>query len=114
MILSLSGASLRAVGSQAPAPLHVFYMGLAEIFMKQTRPDAPIERGADQLLDQNEVAQLLGVSPRALESMRFHRRGPSYVHVGCRVRYRRAAIEAYLESRTVATRDQGAPNSASA
>ncbi len=52
------------------------------------------------LLDQTQAAQYLGVKPSTLERWRFVGAGPKFCKVGRLVRYRRAALEAYLNERT--------------
>jgi DNA-binding transcriptional regulator YiaG len=50
------------------------------------------------LLDQQQVAAILGVSPRTLEDWRMKRRGPDWLPLSYRtVRYEPAAIQAYIE-----------------
>ena len=54
--------------------------------------------GLEPLLSSADVAGLLGVSERTLEFWRYAGKGPAYVKVGKRVRYRLADVEAYLEA----------------
>lgn len=60
---------------------------------------------ADLLMTPLEVARLLKVSPRTLESWRgkdrVAKRGPAYVLVEGRVRYHRSSVEQYITDRTV-------------
>lgn len=57
----------------------------------------------EQLMKPDEVAQVLGLSPAQLAQQRYKGTGPKFVKVnGRRVRYRRADVEAYVESRTFA------------
>jgi predicted DNA-binding transcriptional regulator AlpA len=51
------------------------------------------------LLNEHDVAQLLGVSVRTLQRQRVRGDGPRYVKLGKRVLYREQDIEAYVESR---------------
>lgn len=51
-----------------------------------------------------EVASLLRVEPRTLETWRYRKQGPTYVRVNGQVRYERSAVDAYLAGRTVAAR----------
>lgn len=54
-----------------------------------------------QLLTTTETAAILGLSPRTLDNWRNGDppyRGPAFLHVGSRVRYRLIDVEAYLES----------------
>ena len=54
--------------------------------------------GLAPLLSSADVAELLDVSMRTLEFWRYAGKGPAYVKVGKRVRYRPADVEAYLEA----------------
>lgn len=54
--------------------------------------------GAGNLLDQNEVAVMLGVSPKTLEYWRWKKIGPKFLKVGRLARYRQADVESYIES----------------
>ena len=54
--------------------------------------------GLAPLLSSADVAELLDVSERTLEFWRYARKGPAYLKVGKRVRYRPADVEAYLEA----------------
>jgi uncharacterized protein YjcR len=57
-----------------------------------TRPDT-----MPALLSQDEVADILGVSPRTLEDWRVSERGTAYVRVSYnKVRYEIAAIERFV------------------
>lgn len=55
---------------------------------------------SSDLLDQDGAADYLGVQPSTLERWRFVGAGPKFVKVGRLVRYRRSALEAYLDERT--------------
>jgi excisionase family DNA binding protein len=48
------------------------------------------------LYDTDEAAQLLKSKPRTLERWRTYGNGPKFVKLGRRVRYRRAALDAFL------------------
>ncbi|HUY39798.1 MAG TPA: helix-turn-helix domain-containing protein [Candidatus Binataceae bacterium] len=52
-------------------------------------------------LDERQVAALLGISLSSLQQWRHRRQGPEFMRVGRLVRYRRSAIEQWLDSRTV-------------
>lgn len=45
-----------------------------------------------EFLNTREAAELLGVTPKALEQMRSEGRGPRFVRVGRAVRYRRSDL----------------------
>ena len=70
------------------------------------------ERGAkgQQLLRQQEVAQILNLSPRTLEAWRHRGGGPRYLMLTPRcVRYRRADLVTWIEQRIrTSTSDRGA------
>lgn len=54
------------------------------------------------LVDQDEVARMLGISSRTLEGMRARRRGPPFVKISGRcVRYDPIAVEKYIADCTV-------------
>lgn len=55
----------------------------------------------DRLLTTAEAAAFLGMSVRTLEGWRTKILGPVYLHVGGRVRYRVADLEAWLDTRIV-------------
>jgi predicted site-specific integrase-resolvase len=52
-----------------------------------------------KLVDQNQAAELLGISPRTMESWRVTGGGPVYIKVGGRVRYRRRDLEVWIDAR---------------
>jgi predicted site-specific integrase-resolvase len=54
--------------------------------------------GLAPLLSSADVAELLDVSERTLEFWRYAGKGPAYVKVGKRVRYRPVDVEAYVEA----------------
>lgn len=57
---------------------------------------------ADQLLTPEEVSDLLGgVPPATLKRWRTQRTGPVVLHIGRHVRYRRSAVEAWLEAKDI-------------
>jgi excisionase family DNA binding protein len=59
-------------------------------------------RPADPLLTDQQAAKLLGIKPSTLQIWRTQRRySLPYVKVGRCVRYRRSAVEAFIEQRTV-------------
>lgn len=55
---------------------------------------------SSELLDQGAAALYLGVQPSTLERWRFVGAGPKFCKVGRLVRYRRSALEDYLNERT--------------
>ena len=61
-----------------------------------------------KLLTNSEAADLLGLSPRTLESWRAaHPKpvGPKFLRIGRSIRYRPADVNGYLTRRTVETDD---------
>lgn len=57
----------------------------------------------DRLMTPKEVAEHLGIAEQTLTNWRSQRTGPPYVVVGGRPRYRRAAVEKWLDEQTVTT-----------
>lgn len=56
----------------------------------------------NNLLSNQEAADYIGVSPNTLEVWRCTKRYDlPYIRVGRKIRYRREALDAFLESRTV-------------
>jgi predicted DNA-binding transcriptional regulator AlpA len=54
----------------------------------------------DGLMDPRATAAYLGVSALTLADFRCKGVGPDFIKVGAAVRYRRSALESWLESRT--------------
>ena len=52
--------------------------------------------GFVNLLDQNQVAEMLCVSPKTLEYWRWKKKGPKNFKVGRLVRYRESDVLAYV------------------
>ena len=56
----------------------------------------------DELLNNDDSAEYLGVTPRTLEVWRCTKRYQiPFIKVGRLVRYRKSALDAFLESRTI-------------
>jgi predicted site-specific integrase-resolvase len=55
-----------------------------------------VQPNSDPLLPPPDVGELLSVSERTLEYWRYQGRGPAFVRVGKRVRYRLSDVEAFL------------------
>jgi hypothetical protein len=53
------------------------------------------------MLNTREAAILLDVEPSTLAAWRHQRRGPDYIRMGGSIRYRRDAIEKWVEASTV-------------
>lgn len=54
----------------------------------------------DPLLDPEPSAEYLGNSTSTLAKQRMRGDGPEYVKVGSRIRYRKSALDKYIEQRT--------------
>ena len=52
----------------------------------------------EALLDEKEIAKILGVSTACLRRWRLENRGPRFLRIGSRVRYPPSDLRAYLES----------------
>ena len=57
----------------------------------------------DELLDTDAVARFAGLSPVTLRKWRMTGAGPRFVRLGRAVRYRKAAVDAFLAGREYAT-----------
>jgi len=55
-----------------------------------------IRKDSPSLMDTEEAARFLNISPRTLERDRRFGRGPSFCRFGKTVRYPRAALEKYI------------------
>jgi hypothetical protein len=67
-----------------------------------------VARPTHPLLDQQEAADHLRMTPRFLESRRSRGDGPVYIKVGNRVRYRLSDLDAWVEEqRRTSTSDLG-------
>ena len=54
----------------------------------------------NRLLDEDEAAEFLGLSPRTLQGLRVRGGGPEYIKIGSRaVRYRLRDLEEFIEGR---------------
>jgi excisionase family DNA binding protein len=63
---------------------------------------APILKAQSDLLDRDDAATYLGISPRTLAVWATTKRyGLKYVRIGRRVKYRRADLDEFIASRTV-------------
>ena len=60
---------------------------------------ATIGNNFESLLNEHEVAQMLGVSVATVRRWRLFKAGPKYVKLGALVRYRVSDIERWLASR---------------
>lgn len=55
----------------------------------------------EQLLTPVTLAEHLGLKETTLRDWRWFKRGPKYLKIGSKVRYRMSDVEAWLESREV-------------
>lgn len=85
-------------------------MATAQVSVSEV-PTVPTEgsaRGAADVLDTQAAADYLLVSPALLEYYRVRGGGPRYSKLGRLVRYRRAALEEWLQARErSSTSDRG-------
>ena len=58
-----------------------------------------MRRTMDDLLDTRQLAARLDLQPATLEQWRWSSKGPAYVKLGGRVRYRVQDLESWIESR---------------
>jgi len=66
---------------------------------EDNKPETPTSRLASaDLLTARETSAYLGVSERTLESWRAKGGGPIYIKLRWRIRYRRKALDAWLEA----------------
>jgi predicted DNA-binding transcriptional regulator AlpA len=64
----------------------------------------------DALLNTTEAAKHLGVSPITMSIWRVEKRGPEYVRIGGRcIRYKRSALDAFVESNAGLVGKKGRP-----
>jgi hypothetical protein len=60
---------------------------------------------ADPKLAPPDAAKYLGVKPSTLADWRSAKRGPDYIKLGAAVRYRRSALDRFLDANTVRTNE---------
>jgi predicted DNA-binding transcriptional regulator AlpA len=60
---------------------------------------ATLPRTMIQLLNEHEVAGLLGVSVASIRRWRLLGRGPKYIKIGASVRYKPEDVNAWINSR---------------
>jgi predicted DNA-binding transcriptional regulator AlpA len=67
-----------------------------------------IERMRRLVMDQKETAQLIGMTQRYLEGLRYRGGGPQYLKLGNRVAYRLEDVQTWLAGqRRTSTSDTG-------
>ena len=61
------------------------------------------------LMNEDQTAEYLGISPKTLQAWRFRGRGPIFRKIGRLCKYAETDLEAYIEgARRQSTRDTGA------
>ena len=73
---------------------------MVKIPAKPTHPEPPSLDSRDSLMDSKMAAAYLGVSAWTLVDFRYKQVGPDWIKVGKSVRYRRSALECWIESCT--------------
>jgi len=58
---------------------------------------------SDRLLNQKQVAEMIGMSQAWLEQCRFRKIGIPWVKIGRSCRYRKSDVEKWIESHLIAT-----------
>ncbi|PLX98405.1 MAG: hypothetical protein C0623_12070 [Desulfuromonas sp.] len=56
-----------------------------------------IQNKTQRLLDQNDVAEILHISPKTLEYYRYKGMGPRFVKLGKLIRYKENDVFEYIE-----------------
>ncbi len=75
---------------------------------------SPGKTNDDPLLNNEETAEYLGVSPRTLEKWRLQSsEGPIYHLIGKRPMYRKSSLEDYIASRTRRSTSDSGPSGGS-
>ncbi len=69
--------------------------------MNLKKRSAPAPAAHDPLLDEAAVAQRFEFAKNTLAKWRCQGRGPRFIKLGGRIRYRLSDVEAYLRERTV-------------
>lgn len=52
----------------------------------------------DRLMDQGDVADMLGISTKTLENWRWRKTGPRYFKIGRLARYRMADVQEFIQT----------------
>ena len=81
---------LDAMAARFTADAHAIRQAVADTPI-ETTPDVPFN-----LLSIAELATLLGVSRTAVYSLRYEGKGPPFIRIGNRVRYRPQDVDAWL------------------
>lgn len=67
------------------------------------------ECSGNRLMDQNEVAEYLGISVKTLEYYRWKKIGPRYLKIGKLARYRKCDVIAYIKALLEVERERRDP-----
>jgi excisionase family DNA binding protein len=68
---------------------------------RETSKTASVARATlSRLLNDREVAELLGVSTGTIRKLRLRKQGPRYIKIGASVRYTPQSIDRWIESRS--------------
>ncbi len=60
-----------------------------------------INNTLETLLNEHQVAHLIGLSVASVRRWRLLRQGPTYIKIGAAVRYKPADVSAWLDSRPI-------------
>jgi len=71
--------------------------------MQVQKIDEAISQNMERLLNQKQVAEMIGMSEAWLEQCRFRRIGIPWVKIGRSCRYRKSDVEKWIESHLIAT-----------
>ena len=63
-----------------------------------------------KLVSQSQAAEILGVSPRSLETWRIRGGGPAFIKIGRAVRYDPDDLRAYIDQHRIANTAQEVSN----
>ena len=72
-------------------------VGVKEIAQKRTIMNAI--NTLENLLNEHQVASIIGLSVASVRRRRLLRQGPAYIKIGAAVRYRPEDLSAWLDSR---------------
>jgi predicted DNA-binding transcriptional regulator AlpA len=59
--------------------------------------DDLLSNGIDRMMDQKELASMLGISVKTLEGWRWRKIGPRFIKLGRLARYRMSDVMAYIQ-----------------
>jgi len=61
------------------------------------KKDILVSNGIEKMMDQKEVASILGISVKTLECWRWQKKGPRYLKLGRLARYRMSDVMAFVQ-----------------